>query len=128
MRIVVSYAKTEKAQKYKDTLKGIGGGEVELLDACSRDTPPVDGWKSLVDGADALLLTGGADVENRLMALKAEMGLIAPPKAEEKSKQLGSGNAGVHDADVEDVPEAEAASIPEAQLLSEFDKLEEKQR
>ena len=72
--------------------------------------------------------TGGADVEDRLTALKAEMGLIAPPKAEEKSKQLGSGNAGVHDADVEDVPESEAASIPEAQLLSEFDKLEERQR
>jgi phage shock protein A len=71
--------------------------------------------------------TGGADVEDRLMALKAEMGLIQPPKPEEKSKQLGAGNAKVHDADVEDVPEAEAASIPEAQLLSEFDKLE-KQR
>ena len=67
--------------------------------------------------------TGGADVEGRLMALKAEMGLIAPPKVTEK-KQLGSGNSGVHDADVEDVPESEAASIPEAQLLSEFDKLE----
>jgi phage shock protein A len=72
--------------------------------------------------------TGGADVEDRLMALKAEMGLIAAPKPEQKSKQLGAGNAQVHDADVEDVPEAEAASIPEAQLLSEFDKLEEKQR
>jgi phage shock protein A len=72
--------------------------------------------------------TGGADVEDRLMALKAEMGLIAPPKPEQKSKQLGAGNAEVHDADVEEVPEAEAASIPEAQLLSEFDKLEEKQR
>ena len=71
---------------------------------------------------------GGADVDDRLMALKAEMGLIAPPKPAEKSKQLGAGNAGVHDADVEDVPEAEAAAIPEAQLLSEFDKLEEKQR
>jgi phage shock protein A len=72
--------------------------------------------------------TGGADVEDRLMALKAEMGLIAPPKPSEKSMQLGSGNTSVHDADVEDVSEAEAASIPEAQLLSEFDKLQEKQR
>jgi phage shock protein A len=72
--------------------------------------------------------TGGADVEDRLMALKAEMGLIAPPTPAEKSKQLGTGNAEVHDADVEDVSEAEAAAIPEAQLLSEFDKLEEKQR
>jgi phage shock protein A len=72
--------------------------------------------------------TGGADVEDRLMALKAEMGLIAPPQPTEKSKQLGAGNAEVHDADVEDLPDAEAASIPEAQLLSEFDRLEEKQR
>jgi phage shock protein A len=68
--------------------------------------------------------TGGADVEDRLMALKAEMGLIAPPKPAEKAKQLGTGNNGVHDAEVEDVSDAEAASIPEAQLLSEFDKLE----
>lgn len=68
--------------------------------------------------------TGGADVEDRLMALKAEMGLIAPPKPAEQAKQLGTGNSQVHDADVEDVPEKEAASIPEAQLLSEFDKLE----
>jgi phage shock protein A len=66
---------------------------------------------------------GGADVEDRLMALKAEMGLIAPPKPADKAKQLGAGNS-VHDADVDDVPESEAASIPEAQLLSEFDKLE----
>jgi phage shock protein A len=68
--------------------------------------------------------TGGADVEDRLMALKAEMGLIAPPKAADKARQLGAGNSQVHDADVEDVSEKEAASIPEAQLLSEFDKLE----
>lgn len=68
--------------------------------------------------------SGGADVEDRLMALKAEMGLIAPPKPSESAKQLGSGNSAVRDADVEDVSEKEAASIPEAQLLSEFDKLE----
>jgi phage shock protein A len=68
--------------------------------------------------------TGGADVEDRLMALKAEMGLIAPPKAEDKAKQLGAGNSQVHEADVEDGDKEEAASIPEAQLLSEFDKLE----
>jgi len=68
--------------------------------------------------------TGGAEIEDRLLALKAEMGLIAPPKPAEQAKQLGTGNSQVHDADVEDVPEKEAASIPEAQLLSEFDKLE----
>ncbi|MSR20262.1 MAG: PspA/IM30 family protein [Gemmatimonadetes bacterium] len=68
--------------------------------------------------------TGGADVEGRLMALKAEMGLIAPPKPADQAKQLGTGNSGVHDADVEEISDADAASIPEAQLLSEFDKLE----
>jgi phage shock protein A len=71
--------------------------------------------------------TGGADVEDRLMALKAEMGLIAPPKPADKAKQLGTGNSGARDADVEEISDAEAASIPEAQLLSEFDKLEKQQ-
>jgi hypothetical protein len=70
---------------------------------------------------------GGADVEDQLLALKAEMGLIPAPKAEATPKQLGGGSDGaVRDADVEDVSEAEAAQIPEAQLLSEFDKLEER--
>jgi phage shock protein A len=70
---------------------------------------------------------GGADVEDQLLALKAEMGLIPAPKADEAPKQLGGGSDGaVQDADVEDVSEAEAAQIPEAQLLSEFDKLEER--
>jgi phage shock protein A len=70
---------------------------------------------------------GSADVEDQLLALKAEMGLIAPPKGGGERKQLGGGEAGVRDADVEDVSEEEAAGIPEAELLSEFDRLEEKQ-
>lgn len=81
---------------------------------------------------------GGADVEDQLLMLKAEMGLIAPPEAAEAPRQLESGDddsdaesatapaAPVQDADVEEVSEAEAAQIPEAQLLSEFDKLEER--
>ena len=79
---------------------------------------------------------GGADVEDQLLALKADMGLIAAPAGEEP-KQLEAGDdavppveAGepaVQDAQVEEVSEAEAESIPEAQLLSEFDKLEGKQ-
>jgi hypothetical protein len=41
---------------------------------------------------------------------------------------LEAGDAGgVQDADVEEVSDAEAESIPEAQLLSEFDKLGETQ-
>jgi len=68
---------------------------------------------------------GAVDVEDQLLALKAEMGLIAaPPK--EAPKQLSDGD-GVLDAEVEDVSAEEANSIPEAELLSEFDKLEGKQ-
>jgi phage shock protein A len=79
---------------------------------------------------------GGADVEDQLLALKAEMGLIAPPSETEAPRQLESGAAEVdaeaqaapvQDADVEELSEEEAEEIPEAQLISEFDKLEEKQ-
>ncbi len=80
--------------------------------------------------------TGGTDVEDQLLALKADMGLIAPPEPAEKPKRLEAGedsveveksDPGVQDAEVEEVSEVEAKKIPEAQLLSEFDKLEEKQ-
>jgi phage shock protein A len=77
---------------------------------------------------------GGADVEDQLLALKAEMGLIeAPAKAEprqlESGQDVGAKPDGrVQDADVEDASDEESDSIPEAQLLSEFDKLEEKQQ
>jgi phage shock protein A len=78
----------------------------------------------------------GAGVEDQLLALKADMGLIAAPDAVEVPKQLEAGDDEatavaaepvVQDAQVEEVSEAEAEKIPEAQLLSEFDKLEEKQ-
>jgi phage shock protein A len=82
---------------------------------------------------------GGADVEDQLLALKAEMGLIEAPPAE-APKQLEAGDeedeeaasaaqemdGKVQDAEVEEASEDD--SIPEAQLLSEFDKLEEKQQ
>ena len=78
---------------------------------------------------------GGADVEDQLLALKAEMGLIAPPSESEAPRQLESGGAAeeaaaepsVQEAEVEEVSDDEAEQIPEAQLISEFDKLEEKQ-
>ena len=75
---------------------------------------------------------GGAGVEDQLLALKAEMGLIAAPQAE-APKQLEAGDdepaaaahaSPVEEADVEVASEEEANSIPEAELLSEFDKLE----
>ncbi len=100
----------------------------EVHEALTGDTLETEFLK-LESGGD------GADVEDQLLALKAEMGLIAAPDGGEKPKQLESGDdeedaaqpaePGVQDAQVEEVTEAEAAGIPEAQLISEFDKLEE---
>jgi phage shock protein A len=78
---------------------------------------------------------GGADVEDQLLALKVEMGLLEAPKSTEAPKQLESGgqktnakaDGAVRDADVEEASDSDD-SIPEAQLISEFDKLEEKQQ
>ncbi len=80
---------------------------------------------------------GGADVEDQLLALKAEMGLIQAPKkesprqlesgGEEKPSEPGdSGAPPIRDAEAEEADEDDD-HIPEAQLLSEFDKLEERQ-
>ena len=76
---------------------------------------------------------GGADVEDQLLALKADMGLIAAP-ASEAPKQLEAGDdeaqvdgvaeAEAHEVEAEEMSEAETDAIPEAELLSEFDKLE----
>jgi phage shock protein A len=73
---------------------------------------------------------GGAGVEDQLLALKAEMGLIAPPEKSaprQLSEGAKGGGDGIQEADVEVVSDEEAAHIPEAELLSEFDKLEGKQ-
>jgi phage shock protein A len=70
---------------------------------------------------------GGADVEDQLLALKQEMGLIAAPK-KDASKRLGYGQEDevVQDAEVEEDDSESDSEIPEAELLSEFDRLEEK--
>ncbi len=81
---------------------------------------------------------GGADVEDKLLALKSQMGLLGDGVEEPKQLEAGDQPAapapaapeaapGVQDAVVEDVSQAEADSIPESQLLSEFEELEEKQ-
>ena len=69
--------------------------------------------------------TVGTDMEAKLAALKQQMGLLpAAASAEaEKPKQLGAGKE-VQDAQV--VEQAEGEHIPEAQLIAEFDRLEEK--
>jgi putative glutamine amidotransferase len=63
MRVVVSYAKPHKAQRYKGALNGIDGLDLEIVDAHSSAAPPPGGWRELIAAADGLLLTGGADVE-----------------------------------------------------------------
>ncbi|MFW6199138.1 MAG: PspA/IM30 family protein [Gemmatimonadota bacterium] len=68
----------------------------------------------------------GADVSNRLLALKREMGLLSAGE-EEEAKRLGTGD--VRDADIEAVDEDEASeedgdeNVPEAQLIEEFERL-----
>jgi hypothetical protein len=80
------------------------------------------------------------DVEDRLLALKQEMGLIAPPEGE-APQQLESGDDDVEvegtaegaEAEGADGDATEAATPPapeepvvhEAQLIEEFDKLEQ---
>lgn len=71
----------------------------------------------------------GADVEGQLLALKQEMGLIAAPKDGGEGKRLGAGQKAdgqVKDAEVDESADGDDAAIPEAELLSEFDRLEEK--
>jgi phage shock protein A len=95
--------------------------EAEVTEAIAGDTVESE-FLRLEAGSS------GAGVEDQLLALKAEMGLIEAPKGDERPKQLEPGGDGaVQDADVEEVSEEEANNIPEAELLSEFDKLEEKQ-
>jgi phage shock protein A len=72
---------------------------------------------------------GGADVEDQLLALKQEMGLIAAPRDAEEQRRLSSGDGqvggGVQDAELEESAEGDD-SIPEAELLSEFDRMEQR--
>ena len=78
--------------------------------------------------------SGDADVDNRLAALKAEMGLL-PSGAGDAPKQIGSGrgadeaaDSAASDGSEVDAAEGEAADEPpirEAELLEEFDKLQQ---
>ena len=104
----------------------------EVSAALGGDTLEQDFMRLEAGGPD------GADVEDKLLALKSQMGLLGDGSIEEP-KQLEAGDdsasapaveesaPAVQDAEVEEVSEAEADSIPEAQLISEFEELEEKQ-
>jgi phage shock protein A len=76
---------------------------------------------------------GDEDVEDRLLALKHEMGLIAAPAAE-KPKALSAGEDEGEEEASEEAPAVEAEAAPaedapvaDAVLLEEFDKLEKKE-
>ena len=98
----------------------------EVTEALGGDSLEQDFLK-LEAGGDA----GGADLEDKLLALKSQMGLIG--EGSEEVRQLEAGDApaaaqaapAVQEAQVEEVSEEEAASIPEAELLSEFESLGE---
>jgi phage shock protein A len=66
--------------------------------------------------------TGDSNVDAKLAALKQQMGLLPPGAEGAEPKQLGKGER-VEEAQVEEVSEEEAAKIPEAQLLEEFNRL-----
>lgn len=61
IRVVLSWSNPAKAEKYREALAAAAAGQLVLLDADARSTSPGDAATAL-DGADALLLTGGPDV------------------------------------------------------------------
>lgn len=63
MRILLSFAKLDKAEKYKSSIRGVGGPGVEVGEAWSAVALPAVGWRALVENFDGLLLSGGVDVE-----------------------------------------------------------------
>ncbi len=100
--------------------------QAEVTEALAGDTLETE-FLRLESGS------GDAGVENRLAALKAEMGLL-PSGSGEAPKRIGSGRAAdeAEDGDRSDGSEAEAAEadagddppIREAELLEEFDRLQ----
>ena len=104
--------------------------QAEVTEALQGDTLETE-FLALESGSE-----GGADTDARLAALKQQMGLLpATSGSGEAAKQLASGDEDegeggegeVQEAQVEEVSEEEADDIPEAQLLEEFDRLEEQQ-
>ena len=95
--------------------------QAEVTEALTGDTLETE-FVRLEAGSDA------TDVDDKLLALKAKMGLIAAPEAE-KPKQLGagSGTSGADEADEAGQGDGDSATPPirEAELIEEFEKLEQ---
>ena len=85
--------------------------QAEVTEALTGDTLETE-FVRLEAGTD------GSDVDDKLLALKAKMGLIAPGEAE-APRQLGAGGGAAKDGEA-----AEAPPIHDAELIEEFEKLE----
>ncbi len=92
--------------------------QAEVNEALTGDTLETE-FVRLESGSDTL------EVDDKLLALKAKMGLIAAPEAV-APKQLGagSGKSGASDGAGED-SDAGAPPIRDAELIEEFEKLEQ---
>ena len=97
-----------------------GVAQAEVAEAITGGTLESEFLKLEAGGEDA-------DVEGHLRALKAEMGLLPASESTEEPKQLEAGEAleEINDVGVQD---AQVEEIPEAELISEFEQLEENQR
>ena len=106
--------------------------QAEVTEALQGDTLETE-FLRLESGGE-----GGADADARLAALKQQMGLLpATSGSGGAAKQLSDGSddeeedeaaeGSVQDAQVEEVSDEEAEEIPEAELLEEFGRLEERQ-
>ena len=88
----------------------------EVTEALAGDTLETEFLRLEAGGGDA-------NVDDKLAALKQQMGLLPAASSEGgEAKQLGAGEE-VQEAQVEEMSDADAANIPEAQLLEEFDRL-----
>ena len=87
--------------------------QAEVNEALTGDTMEKE-WVRLESGSTA------TDLDDKLIALKAKMGLL-PAGASEEPKQLEAGSAADGDGDAE---APKAAPIRDAELLEEFEKLE----
>ena len=107
--------------------------QAEVTEALQGDTLETE-FLRLESGGEG----GGADADARLAALKQQMGLLpATSGSGGAAKQLSDGSddeeedeaaeSSVQEAQVEEVSDEEAEEIPEAELLEEFGRLEERQ-
>ena len=96
--------------------------QAEVTEALTGDTLETE-FVRLESGSE------GAGVDDKLLALKAKMGLIAAPE-EEAPRQLGAGSrasgaGGVGDAAGASGDSAGSPPIRDAELIEEFEKLEQ---